>query len=147
MTEQPDNSTRDIAEDGTQENAQTGTGGGRSSYGPPTSGGGEQQPGGEVPPYGGRQDSGEVDSDGSDYRDGARVGGATGPVESSPDSASPDPGESPGGATGSPADEQPAGDQPSARDGDDSRDDPGVGPAHMPDTKRGEDYGTSGGGS
>ena len=89
MTEQPDGGTRDIADDGTQENAEAGTDGGRSSRGPALSVGGEQEPGGEMPPYDGRQASGQVDDDGSDYRDGARVGGATGPVVSSQGSASP----------------------------------------------------------
>ena len=92
-------------------------------------------------PDGGRQERGEVAADGSDYRDGVRVGGATGPVESSGESASPDPEDTPGGATGSPSDEQPAQDQPAADedDGTDRRDDPGVGPAHEAGTQRGED--------
>ncbi len=143
MTDQPDGETRDIAEDGTQENAEAdGTGGGRSSYGPSFSVGGTQEPGGEVPPYDGRSADVPVKTDGSDYNDGARVGGATGPVESSGESQQPDPADTPGGATASPADEQPAAEQPEAdeHDGTDHRDDPGVGPAHYPGTGRPEDH-------
>lgn len=141
MTEQPDGGIRDIAEDGTQLNAEAGTDGGRSSRGPSLSVGGEQEPGGDVPPYDGRSEDVPVKTDGSDYRDGVRVGGATGPVESSQESAWPDPEDTPGGRTGTPADEQPAADEPAAdeHDGTDHRDDPGVGPAHEPGTRRAED--------
>jgi hypothetical protein len=143
LSEQPPDGLRDIAADGTQRDAEEGTPGGRSSRGPSLSVGGEQEPGGAVPPYEGRQTSAPVDTDGSDYRDGVRVGGATGPVESSRSSPWPDPEDTPRGATATPADERPAKDEPAAdeRDGTDSRDDPGVGPAHEPGTLRGEDAG------
>lgn len=141
MTEQPDGGLRDIAEDGTQTNPESGTDGGRSSRGPSLSVGGEQEPGGEIPPYEGRQTSVPVDTDGSDYRGGVRVGGATGPVESSRESASPDPENTPRGAVASPADERPAAAEPDADEHDlaDPRNDPGVGPAHEPGTGRAED--------
>ena len=108
VTEQPDGGTRDIADDGTQRMREAGTPGGRSSRGPAQSVGGKRDPGGPVSPYDGRQTSAPVDTDGSDYRDGARVGGATGPVESSRDSAWPDPAHTPRGARATPADERPA---------------------------------------
>ncbi len=141
MTEQPDGGLRDIAENGTQRNAEAGTDGGRSSRGPALSVGGEQEPGGEVPPYEGRQTSAPVDDDGSDYRDGVRVGGATGPVVSSGESASPDPSDTPRGRVAGPADERPATDELDADEHDrgDHRNDPGVGPAHVPGTTRAED--------
>ena len=94
-----------------------------------------------VPPYDGRQGDVPVKTDGSDYREGARVGGATGPVESSQDGTSPDPDATPRGAVASPADEQPAAEQVSAPDGTDPRDDPGVGPGHVGGTPRAEDGG------
>jgi len=109
--------------------------------------------GSTVPPYEGRRDSAGGDDPGGAYRDGARVGGATGPVADDTRSASP-PGSSgsprrpedqasvagtapeatPGGATGGPADEQPA-ENVTATDLDDDR----VGPAHQAGTPRGED--------
>jgi hypothetical protein len=136
MTEQPDE-TREIADDGSQEDA--GADGGRgASYGPSGSVGGEQEPGGEAPPYDGRTEGAPVKTDDSDYRDGVRVGGATGPVQSSGDGETPDPSDTPGGATGSPSDEQPAGEQDWQPDGSDPRDDPGVGPSHEAGTGRAE---------
>lgn len=141
MTEQPDGGLRDIADDGTQQNAEKGTEGGRSSRGPSLSVGGDQEPGGAVPPYEDRQTSAPVDDDGSDYRGGARVGGATGPVRSSGESQSPDPADTPRGAVASPAEESAAANEPEADEHDlsDPRNDPGVGPAHEPGTGRAED--------
>jgi hypothetical protein len=89
--------------------------------------------GSTVPPYEGRRGSAGGDDPGGAYRDGARVGGATGPVADDTRSA-PDPETTPGGATGSPADEQPA-EAVTATDRDDDR----VGPAHQAGTPRGED--------
>jgi len=83
--------------------------------------------GSTVPPYEGRRESAGGDDPGGAYRDGARVGGATGPVTGDTRPA-------PGGATGSPADEQPA-EHVTATDLDDDR----VGPAHQAGTPRGED--------
>lgn len=140
MTEQPDADIRRIADDGTQENAEAGTDGGRSSRGPSLSIGGQQEPGGVVPPYDDRQTSGTVATDGSDYIGGARVGGAGGMVESSRDSASPDPQDTPRGPVATPAAEYPAEDEPDADEHDlDRRNDPGVGPAHITGVPRGED--------
>jgi hypothetical protein len=89
--------------------------------------------GSTVPPYQGRRDSAGGDDPGGAYRDGARVGGATGPVTGDAGPVE-DPAATPGGATGSPADEQPAEDV-TATDRDDDR----VGPAHQPGTPRAED--------
>jgi hypothetical protein len=87
-----------------------------------------------VPPYEGRRESADVDGSEKSTRDGAKVGGATGPVEDAEGKA-PDPASTPGGATGSPSDEQPASQMPET-DLDDDR----VGPAHQPGTPRGEDH-------
>ena len=62
--------------------------------------------GSAVPPYEGRRESADVDSGEKLRRDGANVGGATGPVESDERKA-PEPGETPRGAVASPADERP----------------------------------------
>ena len=86
-----------------------------------------------VPPYEGRRESADVGSQDESTRDGAKVGGATGPVEDD-EIKSPDPANTPGGATGSPSDEQPAGDMPET-DTDDNE----TGPAHTPGTGRAED--------
>ena len=86
-------------------------GGGRSGRGPSTHVPGEQEPGGVVPPYEGRKESAEPDQEGGTHRDGARVGGATGPVDDDGYKA-PSPSDTPGGRTASPADEQPAADMP-----------------------------------
>jgi hypothetical protein len=85
-----------------------------------------------VPPYEGRRESGDVDTDGSSaVREGAKVGGATGPVESGQE-----PDAEPAGSEAgvSPADEQPADQTPEGDPGD-----PGVGPGHTPGVPRGED--------
>jgi hypothetical protein len=60
--------------------------------------------GSAVPPYEGRREAADVDGEEKLRREGANVGGATGPVESDQPKA-PDPADSPGGATASPADE------------------------------------------
>jgi hypothetical protein len=86
-----------------------------------------------VPPYEGRQESGEVDGPEKLHRDGADVGAATGPVESDERKA-PEPADTPRGAVASPADEQPAAGSPGGDPGEAS-----VGPAHYPGTTRGED--------
>ena len=83
-----------------------------------------------VPPYEGRREAADVAGPAASVREGARVGGATGPVEADP--AEPD--AAVGGGTGSPADEQPASEAPET-DLDDDR----VGPAHEPGTRRAED--------
>jgi hypothetical protein len=90
-------------------------GGGRSGRGPATNVPGETEPGGAVPPYEGRTEAG----DGGETADGL---------------TSPAPEDTPGGRTASPADDQPAVDTPDAEPSD-----PGVGPAHIPGTQRGED--------
>lgn len=132
MTAEGDDS-RTIAEDGTQLEAEGQTGGGHSSRGPALSTGGEQEPGGLVPPYEGRTTAADGRHGKGTYREAARVGGATGPVEDDQFKA-PSPSDTPGGRTASPGDEQPAADMPdgtSAEDGVDA-------PAHTPGTPRGE---------
>jgi hypothetical protein len=86
-----------------------------------------------VPPYEGRRESADVDDEEKLRRDGANVGGATGPVESDRRKAS-RPADTSRGAVASPADEQPASDMPGSDPGPAS-----VGPAHHPGTTRGED--------
>lgn len=109
-------------------------GGGRSQRGPSTHVPGEQEPGGLVPPYEGRKDTAEPQQEGGTYRDGARVGGATGPVDDDEFEAA-SPSDTPGGGrTVSPSDEQPAAEMPdgrSAEQGDDST-------AHTPGVPKGE---------
>jgi hypothetical protein len=97
---------------------------------------GEQQPGGTVPPYEGRKTEAEPDQEGGTYREGARVGGATGPVDDDEFKA-PSPSDTPGGRTTTPADEQPAADMPdgaSAEQGDDRT-------SHIAGVPKGEDGG------
>jgi hypothetical protein len=89
-----------------------------------------QEPGGPVPPYEGRRDSADIDSDGAD-RDGAHVGGATGPVIAS--QPADDPASTPLGRTASPTD---------GADGTEVAEyepDPGVGPAHQAGVNKAED--------
>jgi hypothetical protein len=81
-----------------------------------------------VPPYEGRRESADVDSQAESTKDGAKVGGATGPVEDDEMKAA-DPADTERGATGSPADEQPASQMPET-----DLDDDAVGPAHEPGT-------------
>jgi hypothetical protein len=90
-----------------------------------------------VPPYEGRRETADVDGEEKLRRDGANVGGATGPVESGERKA-PEPADTPRGAVASPADEQPAADTPEGEPGSD-RDAASVGPAHHRGTRRGED--------
>jgi hypothetical protein len=86
-----------------------------------------------VPPYEGRRETADVAGEEKLRRDGADVGGATGPVESDEQKA-PDPEETPRGAVASPADEQPA-----AESGGEDPGEASVGPAHYAGTTRGED--------
>lgn len=137
MSEQPEGSTRDMAEDGTQRNPESATPGGGGTRGPSLSTGGEQEPGGPVPPYDGRQESAKPDPGTGGHQDSARVGGAAAPVSSGQESGKPDPDETPRGAVASPAEELPAGETPPG--GEQEQLDPGVGPAHQAGTARGED--------
>ena len=86
-----------------------------------------------VPPYEGRRETADVDPQPESTKEGAKVGGAAGPVEDDEPKA-PNPDLSAGGAVASPADEQPADQMPESEESD-----PGVGPAHVPGTTRGED--------
>ena len=61
-----------------------------------------------VPPYDGRRESADIDGPEEATKDGARVGGATGPVEDAEPKA-PDPADTERGEHASPADEQQAG--------------------------------------
>ena len=95
----------------------------------------DPESGSAVPPYDGRRESADVDSDDEKlHRDGANVGAATGPVETDDSMKAPEPGDTPRGAVASPADEQPAVDAPEGDPGPAS-----VGPAHYAGTPRGED--------
>lgn len=121
--------TRAMADDGTQTDAQASPSAGRST-GPAPSVGGAQEPGGPVPPYEGRREGAEIDQDGAD-RDGAHVGGATGPVVASEPADDPD--STPLGRTASPD---------SGADGTEAAGydpDPGGGPAHQAGVNKAED--------
>jgi hypothetical protein len=83
-----------------------------------------------VPPYEGRREAADVDGPEESVKEGARVGGATGPVESDVDA---DPGT---GGDASPADEQSA-EETSETDPDPEQGT--TGPTHEPGTQRGED--------
>lgn len=65
--------------------------------------------GAAIPPYEGRQESADVKGEEELRRDGANVGGATGPVESE-EMKAPEPADTERGAVASPADEQDAAD-------------------------------------
>jgi hypothetical protein len=81
-----------------------------------------------VPPYEGRRESADIDGSEESTKDGARTGGATGPVEGLDDA---DPGT---GGDASPADEQPG-----AESSETERDPDLTGPAHQAGTGRAED--------
>ncbi len=91
-----------------------------------------------LPPYEGRRESADVDAPDAGVKDGAKVGGATGPVEDAAPKA-PEAATTERGAGASPSDEQPAGSMPESEDSD-----PGVGPAHTAGTPRGEDLSKDG---
>ncbi len=87
-----------------------------------------------VPPYEGRRETADVDQgDDHMHRDGANVGGATGPVDSDELKATPKE-DTPRGAEASPADEQPASEMPETDMDPDMVDLP----SHTPGTGRGE---------
>lgn len=86
-----------------------------------------------VPPYDGRKETGEVSGAEQMHKDGANVGGATGPVESDELKAPPKE-DTPRGATASPADEQPASEMSETETDPDA-----VGPDHYSGTGRAED--------
>jgi hypothetical protein len=86
-----------------------------------------------IPPYDGRRTSADVDPEGDAQREGARVGGATGPVESAaPDAAEAAP-------TGLGDGVSPAQEQPAQETADTQASDEGVGPAHTTGVPKGED--------
>lgn len=87
-----------------------------------------------LPPYEGRRETADVDTDDDKlHRDGANVGGATGPVETDDSMKSPEPADTERGAVAAPSDEQPAEDTPTGDPGPAS-----VGPAHYAGTTSGE---------
>ena len=90
-----------------------------------------------VPPYEGRRETADVDPQEQSTKDDAKTAGATGPVEDAERKAA-DPADTARGGVASPADAQPA-DQMSETEASD----PGVGPAHVPGTTRGEVVGDS----
>ncbi|MDQ2751075.1 MAG: hypothetical protein M3Y44_16320 [Actinomycetota bacterium] len=85
-----------------------------------------------LPPYDDRQKAADVD-EGDTHKDGANVGGATGPVENSDLKSTPKE-DTPRGAEASPSDEQPASGMPET-----DLDPDMVGPSHTSGTGRGED--------
>jgi hypothetical protein len=101
------------------------------SSGPTDPGGGDRP----LPPYDDRRQTADVDSDDEKLqRDGANVGGATGPVETDDSTKS-----TPKEVTARGAEASPSGETPAAETPQDTPSDPGVGPAHYPGTQRGED--------
>jgi hypothetical protein len=85
-----------------------------------------------LPPYEGRRETADVDGPEKSVRGDAKVAGATRPVEDS-DPKAPNPADTERGAVASPSDEQPAASMPEVEHSD-----PGVGPAHVAGTPRGE---------
>ncbi len=99
-------------------------------------GGEDADPSGSaVPPYDGRTQGTEIDEGGT-HRDGANVGGATGPRTNTEGYTDPSPSDTPGGRVKSPADEMPATEDSG---GSESGQNPDVGPDHYAGTGRGED--------
>jgi hypothetical protein len=88
-----------------------------------------------MPPYDDRRTSADVDPQEKSQRQGAKVGGATGPVEDDELKAAPKE-DTPRGAEASPSDEQPA-----SESADTDLDPDMVGPDHYQGTPRGEDEG------
>jgi hypothetical protein len=86
-----------------------------------------------LPPYEGRRETADVAGEEELRKDGANVGGATGPVASDELKATPEE-DTPRGAEASPADEQPAAAMPET-----DLDADAVGPDHYAGTGRGED--------
>ena len=91
--------------------------------------------GSTVPPYDGRKEAADVDGPEESTTEGARTGGATGPVQQDGDDSD-DPAGTPRGEHASPADEQPAAETSEGGTGSD----PGTtGPTHDQGTGRAED--------
>lgn len=86
-----------------------------------------------VPPYEGRRESADVDPQETSTKDGAKVGGATGPVADD-EMKAPDPEETERGRVASPADEQPGEESPTTDTHIDM-----TGPSHQTGVTRGED--------
>jgi hypothetical protein len=86
-----------------------------------------------LPPYEGRRETADVDDQSKTEKDSAKTAGATGPVRDE-EMKAPDPADTARGRQASPADEQPAEKMPESETSD-----PGVGPAHVSGTQRGED--------
>jgi hypothetical protein len=85
-----------------------------------------------MPPYEGRRETADVDGGDELRKDGANVGGATGPVESDEMKSTPKE-DTPRGAEASPADEQPADEMPET-----DLDKDMTGPDHYPGTGQAE---------
>ncbi len=86
-----------------------------------------------MPPYEGRRESADVEGQEKSEKDGAKTGGATGPVEDD-EMKAPEPDDTDRGAVASPADEQPASEQPET-----DLDPDMTGPSHIEGVPRGED--------
>jgi hypothetical protein len=89
--------------------------------------------GSTVPPYEGRRESADVDGSEESVKDGARTGGATGPVQTDETDVD-DPEDTERGPHASPADEQPAAESSGDKSGPDA-----TGPAHDAGIPRAED--------
>jgi hypothetical protein len=98
-----------------------------------TGGSGPDTEGRTLPPYEGRRETADVDDQIKSEKEGAKTAGATGPVRDD-EMKAPDPADTARGRQASPADEQPADQMRESETGD-----PGVGPAHVSGTQRGED--------
>jgi hypothetical protein len=85
-----------------------------------------------VPPYEGRREAADVDGEQDLHKEGANVGGATGPVENDEMKSTPK-SDTPRGAEASPSDEQPASEMPETDVDKDM-----VGPDHYEGTGKGE---------
>ena len=98
-----------------------------------TGGSGPDTEGRTLPPYEGRRETADVDDQIKSEKEGAKTAGATGPVRDD-EMKAPDPADTARGRQASLADEQPADQMPESETSD-----PGVGPAHVSGTQRGED--------
>ena len=95
----------------------------------------DPESGSVVPPYDGRRESADIDTDDSKLnRDGVNVSAATGRVETDDSMKAPEPADTERGSVASPSDEQPAEDSGGSDPGPAS-----TGAAHYAGTQRGED--------
>lgn len=106
-----------------------------STPNPPPGGDDPDTTGSTLPPYDGRREAADVDGPEDSETDGAKVGGATGPVADDEMKAD-EPADTDRGAVASPADEQPA-----SESTDTDLEPDMTGPSHVKGTPRAEDSG------